>query len=82
MSLNEQLEQMREASWGRWSEEKRALLYRVRDEIANSGLIERARAVGESAPEFELPDAHGARIRSAELLRRGPLVISFYRGHW
>lgn len=38
--------------------------------------------VGDFAPDFELPDQLGRMIRSVDLRDRGPVVISFYRGHW
>ncbi|MFI4975242.1 MAG: peroxiredoxin-like family protein [Caulobacterales bacterium] len=34
------------------------------------------------APEFALPNALGKPVLLADLLRRGPLIISFYRGSW
>lgn len=38
--------------------------------------------IGDDAPDFLLPDAHG-RLHSSEQLRRnGPLVLSFFRGGW
>ena len=37
---------------------------------------------GDPAPAFELPDGDGLFWRSEDLLRRGPLVIVFYRGRW
>jgi peroxiredoxin len=38
--------------------------------------------VGDTAPDFLLPDAH-CRLHSSEQLRRsGPLVLSFFRGGW
>jgi peroxiredoxin len=37
---------------------------------------------GDFFPEFALPDADGGFALSSELLRRGPLVINFYRGLW
>ncbi|MBB5331521.1 peroxiredoxin [Edaphobacter lichenicola] len=33
-------------------------------------------------PDFELPDANGKIVRSAEPHAAGPLLIMFYRGHW
>lgn len=33
-------------------------------------------------PSFQLPDQTGNIISSDELLKKGPLVISFYRGGW
>ena len=41
-----------------------------------------ALAVGEKAPNFELPNHNGAAITLNELLSKGPLVITFYRGSW
>jgi len=39
-------------------------------------------AVGEEAPPFEAPDAHGVPVRLADRLVEGPVVLSFYRGAW
>ncbi len=35
-------------------------------------------AVGDQAPHFDLPLADGTRLRLAEVLARGPLVLFFY----
>ncbi|KAG9236619.1 thioredoxin-like protein [Amylocarpus encephaloides] len=37
---------------------------------------------GQKLPPFNLSDALGNQIRSDELLARGPLLITFYRGEW
>jgi peroxiredoxin len=37
---------------------------------------------GERAPSFALDDQNGTMVSSEELLARGPLVVSFYRGTW
>jgi hypothetical protein len=34
------------------------------------------------APAFTLPDAHGQLVSLADLTRRGPAMIVFYRGFW
>jgi hypothetical protein len=34
------------------------------------------------APSFTLPDQTGAPVSLADLTRRGPAVLVFYRGHW
>ena len=59
-----------------------ALFARCVDEVRASGLVERALGVGQSAPEFALPDAQGAEVRLSQLRAEGPVVISFYRGGW
>ena len=37
---------------------------------------------GDEIPAFTLPNALGRPVSSGELLARGPLVITFYRGAW
>lgn len=38
--------------------------------------------VGQKAPDFTLPNAAGQPVRLADLVARGPVVLSFYRGRW
>lgn len=52
------------------------------DELRRSGIAELCRKVGDSAPAFALPNGAGKLIRSADLLAKGTLVVSFYRGGW
>lgn len=57
-------------------------LNRATEELVASGLAGRALKAGDKAPAFSLPDPDGRPVSSAELLGRGPLVVSFYRGVW
>jgi peroxiredoxin len=36
----------------------------------------------EEAPDFELPNAHGAHVRLGDVVQAGPAVVTFYRGGW
>ncbi|KAE9375158.1 AhpC-TSA-domain-containing protein [Stipitochalara longipes BDJ] len=38
--------------------------------------------VGDKLPSFALSNALGKEVTSDELLKKGPLLISFYRGSW
>jgi peroxiredoxin len=38
--------------------------------------------IGQRLPEFSLPDQNGQLVALSALLRTGPAVISFNRGHW
>lgn len=38
--------------------------------------------VGDTAPDFTLPDARGGEVSLARLRARGPVVVTFYRGQW
>ncbi|HEX4020926.1 MAG TPA: redoxin domain-containing protein [Acidobacteriaceae bacterium] len=55
---------------------------RAVEELFLSGIEERILPAGASAPEFILPDAAGRRVKSADLLALGPLIVSFFRGRW
>ncbi|OAA65265.1 Thioredoxin-like fold protein [Niveomyces insectorum RCEF 264] len=37
---------------------------------------------GQPLPAFQLPDALGKTVSSTELLKKGPILITFYRGTW
>ena len=71
---------------GRWlrqpTREVLDLMHRGTDELIASGQAQRAKKAGDTAPEFTLNDPDGKPVSSRELLARGPLVISFYRGVW
>ncbi len=38
--------------------------------------------IGEQAPDFTLPNQVGKKVRLADRLASGPVVLSFYRGEW
>jgi peroxiredoxin len=38
--------------------------------------------VGSDAPDFSLPNQNGKIVHLRELLKDGPVVLSFYRGSW
>lgn len=47
-----------------------------------SGAVDRILKEGDRAPEFVLKDPFGEKVSSKELLGKGPLVVSFFRGLW
>jgi peroxiredoxin len=57
-------------------------MHRATAELIESGAAQRAKKAGDVAPSFSLRDAEGNVVNSADLLIRGPLVLSFYRGVW
>lgn len=57
-------------------------LHQAITELIASGAAQRALKAGNQAPAFLLPDADGRPISSRDLLLRGPLVMTFYRGVW
>ena len=57
-------------------------MHRATAELVASGAAARALKAGDRAPAFTLRDPDGQATSSADLLARGPLVVSFYRGVW
>lgn len=57
-------------------------MHRATAELINSGAAQRALKAGDMMPAFTLDDAEGEPVSSADLLRQGPLVVTFYRGVW
>ena len=57
-------------------------MHRATAELISSDAATRALKAGDNAPAFTLSDPDGASVSSADLLAKGPLVVSFYRGAW
>jgi len=57
-------------------------MHRATAELIASGQAQRALKAGDRAPVFTLNDSDGKPVSSAELLKQGPLVVTFYRGVW
>ena len=51
-------------------------------EMLAKGINENALNVGDTVPDFEMPNQLGDPVKLSDLLADGPLVISFYRGAW
>ncbi|MFB9052540.1 peroxiredoxin-like family protein [Formosa undariae] len=50
--------------------------------VEKSGVIKKAKQVGDQAPEFTLKNAIGNDVTLSEYLKKGPVVLTWYRGGW
>jgi peroxiredoxin len=50
--------------------------------LQKSGVGETAPQVGEPLPPFHLPDEAGRIVSLDALLSKGPVAVTFHRGHW
>ncbi|MFZ0858027.1 MAG: hypothetical protein WAN10_14340 [Candidatus Acidiferrales bacterium] len=82
MALRDSLDARRAAAKDRFPPEDLAVMHRATEDLRNSGIVQRALKIGDAAPAWELPDSGGAILRSRELLAKGPLVLTFFRGVW
>src|SRR5215470_15641351 len=80
MLLQDKLDALKAGCLAKTSPEVTLVRQRAVDRLA--GLAERAMQAGEQAPAFQLRDGYGEAFSSREALRRGPMVLVFYRGRW
>jgi hypothetical protein len=57
-----------------------AALHGFIEELRATGIEDRVLRVGARAPGFELQEAHGTRMSLDDLIARGPVILTFYRG--
>ena len=81
-TLSEQLEEYRAGWKQRVPADRQAAMERHIAHLTESGAGRNAMQVGDQAPPITLPDAHGKPFDVAELLAKGPVVVTFYRGGW
>lgn len=82
MKLQEKLSAMKQESIATKPPEVVATLLEESQKLVQSGIADQVIKVGETLPEFTLSDTNGNIISSKELLAKGPLALSFYRGIW
>ena len=82
MDLQDQLNQLRANFEKNVPPEILEVMHRATDDLHNSGILEQVLTVGDTAPEFELENTRGERIRSRDMLSNRLMVLTFYRGKW
>ena len=82
MGLQDKLDGMKKEFESGAPSEALTVMHRATDDLLNSGIMEKILQAGEKAPEFTLPNQQGQMVSSSDLLGKGPLVLSFYRGVW
>lgn len=74
-------EEQAKAPGSPFSEEDRRVMERAARDLAEA-MPDPGLRVGEKAPDFSLPNAFGSQVRLTDLLSKGPVVLTFYRGAW
>jgi peroxiredoxin len=82
MTLQDKLDDITAQTRNLVQPERLELNERAIAELFASGIEDKLLKPGDAAPPFSLPDANGKRVRSADLLALGPLVVCFFRGRW
>lgn len=81
-SLRSQLEEQKKVSASKRSPEVLAVMKEESLKLINSGIVKQSLKQGNKAIDFSLPNADEKVVTLSELLKKGPVVLVFYRGAW
>src|SRR5690606_27870070 len=81
-SLQDTLDTKKEAFEKRASDEKKRIYAEGIASVKNSGIISSALQVGDTAVNFNLKNAKGKSVDLYTELKKGPVVLTWYRGGW
>jgi len=82
MSLKEQLAEYRAGWYQRVPAERQAIMQRHIDQLRSGAIARTMLKVGDRAPAIVLENAKGAIVDVGTLLKKGPVIVAFYRGDW
>ena len=82
MSLQNRMNQYKKDFEARAPAAALAVMHQAARELAESGILTGTIKVGDKAPDFTLKNTRSRVVHLDDLLRRGPVVLSFYRGRW
>ncbi|MEP5253849.1 MAG: peroxiredoxin-like family protein [Winogradskyella arenosi] len=80
--LKSQLDAKR-ANFERTADAEKQAIYKAGfEDVEQSGILELAKQVGDQAPDFTLNNALGEPVSLTDYLKKGPVVLTWYRGGW
>jgi peroxiredoxin len=82
MTLQDSLDRLKVKIEGSMPPQIVNIMHQATADLEATGIGEGILKVGDKAPEFKLPNQDGNLVSSTELLKNGPLVVTFYRGVW
>lgn len=81
-TLQSQLDAKRNAFNSRADENKKQAYEEGVIDVIKQETTDKALQVGDKAPNFKLPNPTGNEIELYELLKNGPVILTWYRGGW
>ncbi len=64
------------------SEDKKQIVHDHIQDVINDSIVHRALQKGDVAPDFMLTNAEGKEVSLSTYLKKGPVVLTWYRGGW
>ena len=81
-SLKSKLDEKKESFNQKASDYKKKIYAEGIEAVANDGTLKSATNVGDQAPNFTLKNALGKTVTLENELKKGPIVLTWYRGGW
>jgi hypothetical protein len=82
VTLQAKLNEIKEGAIKRIPADKLEQMLAATNQLRASGIMDGVIQAGQKLPPFALRNQHGAEIRSEDLLARGAVVLTVFRGHW
>ena len=82
MTLKEKIDAYKEGFKKKVPQEAQEIMHRATNDLQNSPQMRNTIKVGDMAPDFSLKNTANSDVALSDLLDRGPVVLSFYRGRW
>ena len=82
MSLQDRMKQYKKDFEAKAPAAALSVMHRAARELAESDILNGTIKVGDRAPDFTLKNTRSRDVHLDDLLRCGPVVLSFYRGRW
>jgi peroxiredoxin len=82
MTLQTALNTFRAEFLEKFSADSAAVMQRATEQLTQDYATRNRLQVGDLAPNFELPNAVGVRVKLSDRLQRGAVILTFYRGGW
>jgi len=82
VKLQEKMDAYKKEMQARAPREALDIMHQATETLRQSGILKSVVKPGDPAPSFRLENTSGDVISMGDLLSKGPLVVSFYRGKW
>ena len=81
-SLQSQLDELKAKFSASMPADRQQVFADAMKQVAASGVMQSALKVGAKAPDFTATGAKGETVHLADMLKTGPVVLTWYRGGW
>lgn len=82
MPLQQKLDAYKKDFEAKAPKEALAVMHNATKVLGESGILNRAVKVQDIAPDFVLKNTSSQDVSLGDLIDRGPVVLSVYRGRW